>query len=128
MDYNKEVMKRFRNPKFYKRLKRYNGIGEVGNPRCGDVMKIYIYVENEVIKDISFETFGCVAAIATSDALCEIVKGMTLKEAEKITNQDIINALGALPPVKVHCSVLGREALEAAIKDYRKRKHLKSKQ
>jgi nitrogen fixation NifU-like protein len=100
-----------------------NGIGEVGNAKCGDVMKIYIDVdENEVIRDVKFETFGCAAAIATSSMATEMVKGMTIDEALKITNKEVAGELGGLPPQKLHCSLLAEEALRAAIENYRARK------
>ena len=118
MEYNEKVIERFTKPKNMGVIEDADGVGKVGNPKCGDVMKLFIKVKDNVITDIKFQTFGCVAAIATSDVLCEIAKGKTLEEAKKITNQDIVDALGTLPSVKVHCSVLGKEALEAAIKDY----------
>ncbi|MBS3107537.1 iron-sulfur cluster assembly scaffold protein [Candidatus Woesearchaeota archaeon] len=123
MDYNEKVIKRFSKPKNVGEIKNADGIGKVGNPRCGDVMELFIKVKNNKIVDAKFRTFGCVAAIATSDALCDMVKGKTIEEAKKITNQDIVNDLGTLPPIKVHCSVLGREALDAAIKDYENKKN-----
>lgn len=96
-----------------------DGIGEVGNPVCGDVMRLMIKVEAGKITDIKFQTFGCGAAIATSSMVTELVKGKTLDEAEQISNQAVIKALGGLPPAKIHCSVLAEEALQAAIADYR---------
>ena len=99
-----------------------DGVGEVGNITCGDIMRIYIKVdENERISDIKFQTFGCGAAVATSSITTEMVKGMTLDEAMKVTNKDVADALDGLPPVKMHCSNLAAEALQAAIKDYRER-------
>ena len=121
--YNEKVVDYFMNPRNVGSLPDANGIGEVGNPRCGDVMKIYLDVdENEVIKDVRFETFGCAAAIATSSMATEMVKGMTLNEALKVTNKDVAGELGGLPPQKLHCSLLAEEALRAAILDYRSRK------
>jgi nitrogen fixation NifU-like protein len=121
--YNEKVIDYFMNPRNVGALAEANGVGEVGNPRCGDVMKIYLDVdENEVIKDVKFETFGCAAAIATSSMATEMVKGMTLDEALKITNKDVAGELGGLPPQKLHCSLLAEEALRAAILDYRNRK------
>ena len=125
--YSKEVMKRFKKPKFAKEMKGADAIGEVGNITCGDVMKVFIKVGKnkkgeEFIKDISFQTFGCVAAISSSDALCELAKGKTIQEALKITRDDIVKTLKGLPNIKFHCSVLGEEALQKAIENYRKKK------
>ena len=119
--YSEKVMEHFRNPHNMGKIDDADGIGEVGNAKCGDIMRIYIKVENDVITDVKFKTFGCGAAIATSSKATEIVKGMTLEEAEKVTNKMVMDALGGLPPVKVHCSVLDEEALHAAIQDYRER-------
>ncbi|MBU2560914.1 MAG: iron-sulfur cluster assembly scaffold protein [Nanoarchaeota archaeon] len=121
--YSKKVMEHFRNPKNAGELKKANGIGEVGNTACGDVMKVYIKVEKGIIKEAKFLTFGCCAAIAASDAVCAIVKGKTVDDAMKLTKQDVIDYLGGeLPQLKIHCSILGIDALKAAIKDY-KEKH-----
>lgn len=122
--YNKTVMKHFLHPKHSKEMKDADAIGEVGNLKCGDVMKVFIKVRKnkegeEIIKDISFKTFGCAAAISASDILCEIAKGKTLKEAEKISNKEINDYLGGLPQIKVHCSVLGEQALKKAIQNYK---------
>ena len=117
-NYSKKVMRHFENPRNIGEIKDADGIGEVGNLRCGDVMKISIKVKDEIIKDIKFKTFGCVAAISTSSILTEIVKGKTIKQAKKITKDSIIQELGGLPTVKVHCSLLAIDALKAAIKDY----------
>lgn len=117
--YSEEVFKHFRDPKFAGELKDADAVGEDGNMRCGDVMKIYLKIENNVIKDIRFKTYGCIAAIAASDALCELAKGKTLEEAEKLTYDDIIKKLEELPSIKVHCSVLGISALKDAVKNYR---------
>ena len=119
INYSKELLKRFNKPKFVKKIKNLDGVGEVGNIRCGDIMHLEIKVKDNKIKDIGFRTFGCAAAIASSDVVCELAKGKTLNEAEKLTNKDIIKKLGGMPPIKVHCSVLGIEALKSAIKDYR---------
>jgi len=116
--YNKEVLKRFTDPKNFGDIKNADGVGQVGNPVCGDIMKIYFKVKDNKIKDIKFQTFGCVSAIAASDALCEIAKGRTIKDAKKITNQEILKKLKGLPSIKVHCSVLGAEGLKKAIKNY----------
>jgi len=123
MDYTEKVLEYFRNPKNMGRIENADGIGKVGNPICGDVMWIYIKVGKnekgeEIIEDIKFETFGCAAAIATSSVVTELAKGKTLKEAEKISNKDVVEFLGGLPPIKKHCSLLAEEGLKAAIKDY----------
>ena len=117
--YNKEVLKRFTDPKNFGEVEGADGVGEVGNQKCGDVMRIGFKLGADGrIKDIKFQTFGCVSAIAASDALCSLVKGLTIEEAKKITNKDIIKELGGLPSIKLHCSVLGAEALKKAIEDY----------
>ena len=121
--YTKQLLKRFNNPKHVKNIKNPDGIGEVGNITCGDILHLEIKVEKNKIKDIGFKTFGCCAAIASSDVVCELAKGKTLKEAEKITKDDIVKKLKAMPPIKVHCSVLGISALKEAIKDYKKKKN-----
>ena len=121
MDYTEQVMDHFMHPRNMGEMEDASGVGTVGNAKCGDIMRIYIKVENDVITDVKFKTFGCGAAIATSSKATEIVKGMTLEEAEKVTNKMVMEALGGLPPVKVHCSVLAEEALHAAIQDYRER-------
>lgn len=120
LNYSKELMKHFENPKFVKNIKNPNGVGEVGNVACGDIMHLEIKVDpkTEKIKDLGFKTFGCAAAIAASDTVCEIAKGKTIKEAQKITKDDIIKKLKKMPKIKVHCSLLGIEALKRAIKDY----------
>ena len=122
--YSKEVMKRFKNPKFAKEMKDADAVGEVGNPTCGDVMKVFLKIGKnkkgeEIIKNVSFQTFGCVAAISSSDALCEIAKGRTVEDALKITRDDIVKKLKGLPDIKFHCSVLGEEALRKALKNYK---------
>ena len=121
MDYTEQVMDHFMNPRNMGEMDDPSGVGTVGNAKCGDIMRIYIKVENDVITDVKFKTFGCGAAIATSSKATELVKGLTLEEAEKITNKMVMESLGGLPPVKVHCSVLAEEALHAAIQDYRER-------
>jgi nitrogen fixation NifU-like protein len=121
--YNEKVIDYFMNPRNVGDIPDADGVGEVGNPRCGDVMKIYIDVdENEIIRDVKFETFGCAAAIATSSMATEMVKGLTVDEALKITNRQVAGELGGLPPEKVHCSLLAEEALHAAIENYRERR------
>ena len=109
------------NPRNMGEMEDPSGVGTVGNAKCGDIMRIYIKVEDNVITDVKFKTFGCGAAIATSSKATEIVKGMTLDEALNVTNKMVMDALGGLPPVKVHCSVLAEEALHAAIQDYKDR-------
>ena len=121
MEYTEQVMDHFMNPRNMGDMDDASGVGTVGNAKCGDIMRIYIKVEDDVITDVKFKTFGCGAAIATSSKATELVKGMTLEEAEKLTNKMVMEALGGLPPVKVHCSVLAEEALHAAIQDYRER-------
>lgn len=120
--YSKKVIKHFQKPKFAGEIKNPDSVGQVGNIRCGDVMRFYLKVRNGVIKDVKFQTYGCVAAIACSDMLSELVKGKTLEQASKIEFKDIIKNLGELPPVKYHCSVLGIQALREAIKNYREKK------
>ena len=120
--YSKELMKHFNNPKFVKDIENSDGIGEVGNVACGDIMHLEIKVKDNKIKDIGFKTFGCAAAIASSDVVCELAMGKTLKQAEKIKKEDIIKKLKDMPPIKVHCSVLGIKALKKAIEDYREKK------
>jgi len=120
--YNKVVMDHFRNPRNVGVIGDADGQGEVGNPLCGDMMTIYLKVENEQIADIKFQTFGCGSAIAVSSMLTEIAKGKTIDEAKKITNKDVANALEGLPKNKLHCSNLGADALQMAIQDYEDRK------
>jgi nitrogen fixation NifU-like protein len=117
--YSKKVMQHFEHPKNVGVMKNPSGFGEKGNLRCGDVMDIYIKVENGIIKDIKFKTFGCVAAIASTSILTEMVKGKTIEQAEKITKDDVVKEMGELPPVKLHCSLLAVDALKEAIKDYK---------
>ena len=121
MEYTEQVMDHFMNPRNMGEMEDASGVGTVGNAKCGDIMRIYIKVENDVITDVSFKTFGCGAAIATSSKATELVKGKTIEEALQITNKAVMESLGGLPPVKVHCSVLAEEALHAAIQDYRDR-------
>lgn len=117
-DYTEKVMDHFSNPRNVGEIADANGIGEVGNAKCGDIMKIYLKVEDNVIKDVKFKTFGCGAAIATSSMVTEMVMGKTLEEALKVTNQAVAEALDGLPPVKMHCSNLAADAMHEAIKDY----------
>lgn len=119
--YSDKVMEHFTNPRNVGEIQDANGVGQVGNPTCGDIMKIYIKVEDNIIQDVKFKTFGCGAAIATSSMVTEMVKGKTLEEALEITNQTVAEALDGLPPIKMHCSNLAADALHAAIEDYRKK-------
>ncbi len=125
--YSKKIINRFQNPKFAGKMKDPSSSGKVGNVKCGDIMEIFIKIEKnkegkEIIKDISFLTYGCVAAIASTDFLCEIVKGMDLDEALKVTSKDVVKQMGGkVPPIKLHCSVLAQEALKEAIDNYRKK-------
>jgi len=120
--YSKKVMDHFRNPRNVGEIENPDGVGKAGNPVCGDIMELYIKVEDEKIVDAKFKTFGCGAAIATSSMVTEMVKGKTIEEALKITNKAVAEALGGLPPIKMHCSVLAEEALKSAIDDYYKNK------
>lgn len=121
--YNAKVMEIFKNPKNVGTLKGANGIGKVGNAACGDIMKIYLKInDNGIIEDAKFKTFGCAAAITTTSVATEMIKGKTIDEALKLKNSEIIEYLGGLPPVKIHCSILAEEAIKAAVEDYYKRK------
>lgn len=117
--YSEKVMEHFEHPRNVGEIPDASGTGTVGNAKCGDIMQIQIKVEQGVITDVKFKTFGCGAAIATSSRATEMVKGKTIDEALKITNKMVADSLGGLPPVKLHCSVLAEEALHAAIADYR---------
>jgi len=119
--YSEKVMKHFMEPSNMGEMPDADGVGEVGNPTCGDLMKIFIKVKDNVITDITFQTFGCGAAIATSSMMTELAKGKTLEEALKLTRDDVAKELDGLPPVKMHCSNLAADALAAAIEDFRKK-------
>ena len=119
--YSEKVMDHFRNPRNVGVLEDANGIGEVGNAKCGDIMKMYLKIENDIIEDVKFETFGCGSAIASSSMATELIKGKPLEEAKKLTNKAVAEALDGLPDYKMHCSVLAQEAIEAAIDDYNSR-------
>lgn len=121
MAYSAKVMEHFANPHNVGELPDANGIGEVGNPKCGDIMRMYIKVEDNRIADVKFMTFGCGAAIATSSMATDLVKGKTIGEALKLTNKAVMEALDGLPPVKIHCSVLAEQAIKAAVSDYYRR-------
>ena len=118
MLYSEKVMENFANPQNVGELEDANGVGEVGNAKCGDIMKMYLKIQNGVIVDVKFKTFGCGAAIATSSIATQMIKGATIEEALKLTNKAVVEALDGLPPVKIHCSVLAEQAIKAAIADY----------
>jgi len=120
--YSDKVMDHFMNPRNMGEIENPDGVGTVGNPACGDVMRLFIKVENDVIIDAKFKTFGCGAAIASSSMTTELIKGKRVDEALKLSNEAVAEALDGLPPVKMHCSVLAEEALKAAINDYRLKK------
>ena len=118
--YSDKVMDHFSNPRNVGELADANAVGEVGNAKCGDIMKMYLKIENDVIVDVKFKTFGCGAAVATSSMATELIKGKTVKEAMEITNSAVVEALDGLPPAKIHCSVLAEEAIKSALADYYK--------
>ena len=118
MEYSEKVKEHFRNPRNVGEIENPDGVGKVGNPVCGDIMELYIKVQEGVITDAKFKTFGCGAAIATSSMVTELVKNKTVEDALKISNRAVAEALGGLPPIKMHCSVLAEEALRKAIDDY----------
>ncbi|MGI6621791.1 MAG: Fe-S cluster assembly scaffold protein NifU [Clostridiaceae bacterium] len=117
--YSEKVMDHFANPRNVGEIEDADGVGQVGNAKCGDIMKMYLKIEDGIIKDAKFKTFGCGAAVATSSMATELIIGKTIKEAEQITNKAVLEALDGLPPVKVHCSVLAEEAIAAALNDYK---------
>jgi len=124
MLYSEKVMDHFEHPRNVGEIPDADGVGQVGNAKCGDIMRMYIKVdENEIITDVKFKTFGCGAAIATSSMATELIKGKSIDEALKLTNKAVVEALEGLPPVKIHCSVLAEEAIKAAIENYRQRKN-----
>ena len=116
--YSEKVMDHFRNPRNVGVLEDANGVGTVGNAKCGDIMKMYLKIEDDIVKDVKFETFGCGSAIASSSMATELIKGKPVEEARKLTNKAVAEALDGLPDYKMHCSVLAQEAIEAALKDY----------
>ncbi len=120
--YSEKVMDHFAHPRNVGEIENANAVGEVGNAKCGDIMKMYMDIEDNVIKDVKFKTFGCGAAIATSSMATEMVKGKTVDEALQLTNKAVMEALDGLPKEKIHCSVLAEEAIESAINDYKKRR------
>lgn len=128
MMYSAQIMERFKNPRNAGGLRGANGIGKVGNASCGDIMKIYLKIDEDgIIEDARFKTFGCCAAIASTDVACDLVRGKTLAEALTVTNRQVFAILGDMPPHKIHCSVLAEEAIHAAIEDYYKKKEKESK-
>ncbi|MDO5038107.1 Fe-S cluster assembly scaffold protein NifU [Clostridium sp.] len=126
MIYSEKVMDHFRNPRNVGVIEDANGIGEVGNAKCGDIMRVYLKIEDNIIKDAKFETFGCGSAIASSSMATDLIKGKTVEEAWELTNKAVAEALDGLPPVKMHCSVLAEEAIHKAINDYRKKEGLEA--
>ena len=119
--YSEKVMDHFRNPRNVGVIEDANGIGEVGNAKCGDIMKMYLKIEDDIVKDVKFETFGCGSAIASSSMATEMIKGQPLSEVKKLTNKAVAEALDGLPDYKMHCSVLAEEAIRSALEDYYKR-------
>lgn len=120
--YSKKVLDTFADPKNVGEIENADGVGTVGNASCGDIMKVFLKIENDVIVDAKFKTFGCAAAIASSSTATEMIKGLTIDEALRIRNADVVEKLEGLPPQKIHCSVLAEEAIAAAIEDYRAKK------
>ena len=118
MLYSEKVMDHFKNPRNVGYIEDADGVGEVGNAKCGDIMKIYLKIENDIIVDVKFETFGCGSAIASSSMATEMIKGKSVSDALELTNKAVVEALDGLPPAKVHCSVLAEEAVKKALKDY----------
>ena len=116
--YTEAVMDHFRNPRNVGSIENADGVGQVSNPKCGDIMKIYLKIKDDIIEDVKFETFGCGSAIASSSMATELIKGKSIHEAVTMTNKAVIEALGGLPPVKVHCSVLAEQAVKSALYDY----------
>ena len=116
--YSEKVMDHFTNPRNVGEIPNADGIGEVGNAKCGDIMKIYLKIKGDIIEDVKFETFGCASAIASSSMATEMIKGKSLSEALEVTNRQVVDALDGLPPHKLHCSVLAEEAIKSAVKDY----------
>ena len=116
--YSEKVMEHFRNPRNVGRIENADGIGEVGNAKCGDIMKIYLKIDNDIITDVKFETFGCGSAVASSSMATELIKGKPISEAMELTNKAVAEALDGLPDYKMHCSVLAEEAIKKALEDY----------
>ena len=126
MEYSEKVMEHFAHPHNVGVLEDANGIGEVGNAKCGDIMKMYLKIENDIVVDVKFQTFGCASAIATSSIATDMIKGKPVADALKLTNQAVVEALDGLPAVKVHCSVLAEQAIKAALADYYKRQGIEN--
>ncbi len=122
--YSDKVMEHFKNPRNVGEIPCADGVGQVGNARCGDIMKMYLKIKDNVIEDVKFETFGCASAIASSSMATEMIKGKTIEEALAVTNKDVVKALDGLPVHKLHCSVLAEEAVKAAVKDYYDRNNI----
>ena len=120
--YSNKVMHHFNNPRNMGEIEKADGVGTVGNAKCGDIMRIYLVIEDNVIKDVKFKTFGCGAAVATSSIATELIKGKTVDEALNVTNKAVMEALDGLPTAKIHCSLLAEEAIKAAIEDYKNKK------
>ena len=126
MQYSEKVLDHFQHPRNVGEIPDASGVGTVGNAKCGDIMQMFLKInDDEIVEDVKFKTFGCGAAIATSSMATELIKGKPLSEAEKLTNEAVVEALEGLPPVKIHCSVLAQEAVQAAIADYRSKKQQK---
>ena len=126
MQYSEKVLDHFQNPRNVGEIPDASGVGTVGNAKCGDIMQMFLKInDDEIVEDVKFKTFGCGAAIATSSMATEMIKGKPLSEAEQLTNEAVVEALEGLPPVKIHCSVLAQEAVQAAIADYRAKKEQK---
>ena len=122
--YTETVMDHFMHPRNVGEIENADGVGQVGNAKCGDIMKIYLKIENDIIKDVKFETFGCGSAIASSSMATELIKGKTIEEALAVTNKQVVDALGGLPAYKLHCSVLAEESIKAAVKNYYDRNNI----
>jgi len=123
--YSEKLMKLFRKPHNFGKIKNADAVGKVGNPVCGDVMYLYLKIKDDVIKDVKFETFGCAAAIGTSSIITDMIKGKKIDDALKVSKDDIAKELGGLPPIKMHCSVLATEALKKAVEEYRTKRKRK---
>ena len=124
MEYSEEVMDHFLNPRNVGEIEDADGIGEVGNAKCGDIMRMYLKIENGIIKDVKFKTFGCGSAIATSSKATEMIKNKPIREAAKLSNKAVVESLNGLPKVKIHCSVLAEQAVKAALLDYCEKNNL----
>ena len=122
--YSEKVMEHFTNPRNVGEIENADGIGQVGNPRCGDIMKMYLKIEGGIIVDVKFKTFGCGSAIASSSMATEMIKGKTVEEAMSVTNRAVAGALDGLPPIKMHCSVLAEQAIKSALLDYSKKNNI----